>query len=164
MTTKFKNKEYKLTSNLISVGDKLQFEVTNLAFEPVKLDNFQKTTVISIFPSINTKVCDLQTTEVIELSRQYKDIRFISISLDLPSALSEWAQSHEGENMEFFSDYRLRDFGNKSGFLIDQIFLLNRGFIILDANGTVLEVEPNDDVHEQIDFNNLKNLIKKYSK
>lgn len=164
MTTKFKDKEYKLTSKLISVGEQLKFEATDLDFEPITFENFEKTTVISIFPSINTKVCDLQTTEVIELSRNYKNIRFISISLDLPSALAEWAEDHKDENMEFVSDYRMRDFGIKSGFLIDEIFLLNRGFIILDANGKVLEVDANNDVHQQINFEKLKELVEKYSK
>lgn len=67
------------------------------------------------------------------------------------------------ENMEIYSDYRLRSFGLATGFLIDDVFLLNRGYIIADSEGKVLVVEPNSDVHDQINFEQLEKHLQNLS-
>ncbi|WGI36371.1 redoxin domain-containing protein [Mesomycoplasma lagogenitalium] len=159
MKTKFKGIEYSLVNELISKNEKISLSLTDIHFEDVQLNKFEKLTVISAFPSINTSVCDLQTKGIAKLANEFPNVRFISISMDLPSAISQWKSANDLENMEIYSDYRTRDFGLKSGFLIDKIFLLNRGFLIIDKDSKVLEVSANNDVHEQIDFAKLKSLI-----
>ncbi|MGL5205025.1 MAG: peroxiredoxin, partial [Metamycoplasmataceae bacterium] len=57
------------------------------------------------------------------------------------------------------SDYKNREFGMKSGFLIDELFLLNRGIIILDKNNEVIYLEQKSDVHDQIDFDKLETFL-----
>lgn len=89
MQTKFKNKAYNLVSSLIQPGENLEFTVSDINFDVVDFKNFGKTTLISIFPSINTKICDEQTTSIRDLSRKYSQFRFISVSLDLPSAIAQ---------------------------------------------------------------------------
>jgi thiol peroxidase len=39
------------------------------------------------------------------------------------------------------SDYKNREFGKKYGFLIDGIFILARGLIILDENNNVIDFQ-----------------------
>ncbi|MDW2860664.1 peroxiredoxin [Mesomycoplasma ovipneumoniae] len=163
MQTKFKNKAYNLVSSLIQPGEKLEFTVSDINFDVVNFKNFGKTTLISIFPSINTKICDEQTTSIRDLSRKYSQFRFISVSLDLPSAIAQWKNANLSENMEIYSDYRLRSFGLATGFLIDDVFLLNRGYIIVDSEGKVLVVEPNSDVHDQINFEQLEKHLQNLS-
>ncbi|MDW2933744.1 peroxiredoxin [Mesomycoplasma ovipneumoniae] len=163
MQTKFKNKGYNLVSSLIQPGEKLEFTVSDINFDVVDFKNFGKTTLISIFPSINTKICDEQTTSIRDLSRKYSQFRFISVSLDLPSAIAQWKNANLSENMEIYSDYRLRSFGLATGFLIDDVFLLNRGYIIVDSEGKVLVVEPNSDVHDQINFEQLEKHLQNLS-
>ncbi|MHA0261258.1 peroxiredoxin [Mesomycoplasma ovipneumoniae] len=163
MQTKFKNKAYNLVSSLIQLGEKLKFTVSDINFDVVDFKNFGKTTLISIFPSINTKICDEQTTSIRDLSRKYSQFRFISVSLDLPSAITQWKNANLSENMEIYSDYRLRSFGLATGFLIDDVFLLNRGYIIVDSEGKVLVVEPNSDVHDQINFEQLEKHLQNLS-
>ncbi|MDO6825795.1 peroxiredoxin [Mesomycoplasma ovipneumoniae] len=163
MQTKFKNKAYNLVSSLIQSGEKLEFTVSDINFDVVDFKNFGKTTLISIFPSINTKICDEQTTSIRDLSRKYSQFRFISVSLDLPSAIAQWKNANLSENMEIYSDYRLRSFGLATGFLIDDVFLLNRGYIIVDSEGKVLVVEPNSDVHDQINFEQLEKHLQNLS-
>ncbi|MXR57829.1 redoxin domain-containing protein [Mesomycoplasma hyorhinis] len=171
MTTTFKNKKYKLITELIKVGTKIQLELTDKTFQPITISKFDenlegqkayKLAVLSVFPSINTSVCDEQTKGISELAHEFNDVRFISVSVDLPSAIEQWLGMNGKDNIEFYSDHRRRSFGQQAGFLIDEIFLLNRGFLILDKDGTVLEVEANSDVHQQIDFNKLKELIQKH--
>ncbi|WP_434337143.1 peroxiredoxin [Mesomycoplasma conjunctivae] len=159
MTTKFANKEYKLTTPLIQKGQILNFEVTNTKFETIKLNKFSKKTVISVFPSINTSVCDEQTIMINTIAKKYPNVDFISISLDLPTAIAQWLNINHSENITMYSDYKYRDFGQKTGFLIDEIFLLNRGFIIVDHDGKVIAVEANTNVHDQIDFEKLEQYL-----
>lgn len=161
MQTKFKDKKYDLVSSLIEPGETLKFSVSDTNFDVVNFESFEKTTVISIFPSINTKICDFQTVSIRDLSRKYPQFRFISVSLDLPSAIGQWKNANASENLEIYSDYRLRSFGLATGFLINDVFLLNRGYIIVDSEGKVLVVESNSDVHDQIDFEKLEEELKK---
>lgn len=163
MQTKFKNKSYNLIPSLIKPGEKLKFSVSDTSFEKVEFENFGKTTVISVFPSINTQICDMQTISIRDLAKKYPQFRFISVSLDLPSAIGQWQNANQADNLEIFSDYRLRSFGMATGFLIEDVFLLNRGYLIVDANGKVLVVEPNSDVHDQIDFEKLEQKLAQLS-
>lgn len=170
--TKFKNKEYQTTKELITAGTTLKLKLTDKTFEPIEIVDFSKDlkgndkyklAVISVFPSINTSVCDEQTKGIIELSKKHPNVRFISVSVDLPSAIGQWLGMNGADNIEFYSDHRQRTFG-EIGFLIDEIFLLNRGYLILDKQGKVLKVSANSDVHQQIDFNELEQEIQKYKK
>ncbi|AAV27807.1 peroxiredoxin [Mesomycoplasma hyopneumoniae] len=163
MQTKFKNKSYNLVSSLIQPGQKLEFSVSDTNFDVVEFNSFGKTTLISVFPSINTKICDFQTVSIRDLSVKYPQFRFISVSLDLPSAIAQWKDANLADNLEIYSDYRLRSFGLATGFLIEDVFLLNRGYIIVDSGGRVLAVESNSDVHDQIDFVKLEENLKKFS-
>ncbi|AJC49671.1 peroxiredoxin [Mycoplasma flocculare] len=159
MRTKFKDKLYNLVSPLIEPGEKLEFSVSDTNFDVVEFNSFGKTTIISVFPSINTKICDFQTIAIRDLSRKYPQFRFISVSLDLPSAITQWKDANAADNLEIYSDYRLRSFGFATGFLIEDVFLLNRGYLIVDADGKVLVVESNSNVHDQIDFVKLEEKL-----
>ncbi len=46
------------------------------------IQNIKGKKVISLFPSINTKICDNQTQTIARMAQQHKDINFISISTD----------------------------------------------------------------------------------
>ncbi|MGZ9431733.1 redoxin domain-containing protein [Mycoplasma sp. CB776] len=161
MTTKFKQKEYRLLNNGKSLekGDVISFKATNTMFEDVEIKNFDKLTIISIFPSLNTRVCDEQTKEISKLASEFKEVRFISISLDLPSAIAEWKSVNLLPNIEIYSDYKHREFGLKYGFLIDQVFLLNRGYIVINNQNKVIDFSYNTDVHEQINFEKIREII-----
>ncbi|UWD33939.1 redoxin domain-containing protein [Mesomycoplasma molare] len=161
MITKFKQKEYSLlkNENFLKLGEEISFTATNTMFEDVKLEKFNQLTVISVFPSLNTRVCDEQTKEISKLASEFEDVRFISISLDLPSAIAEWKSVNMLPNIEIYSDYKRREFGLKYGFLIDEIFLLDRGFIVINDQNKVIDFSYNENVHDQISFEKIKSII-----
>lgn len=155
MNTFFKDKQRKLLGNEIKINDKLIFSSIDTDFNEISFNKINNITIFSIFPSINTNVCDLQTLSMNKIALTYPKFDFIAISLDLPTALKEWCGSHSVKNIKAVSDYKNREFGEKTGFLIDEIFLLNRGVIILDENNKVIYIAKNSDVHKQINFNEL---------
>lgn len=159
MKTIFKNKDRNLLGDEIFVGSELRFKSIDFDFNECSFEKLNKITVFSIFPSISTKVCDLQTLGMSKLSEEFHQFNFVAISLDLPTTLKEWCGAHKLDNIQVVSDYKTREFGLKTGFLIDEIFLLNRGIIILDKNNKVIFLEKNDDVHKQIDFKHLKKYL-----
>ncbi|MGL5590877.1 MAG: peroxiredoxin [Metamycoplasmataceae bacterium] len=159
MKTKFKDKEWNLIGEKIELGKKLTFKAIDTDFNEIDFGNVKKTTILSIFPSINTSVCDFQTKSMNEIAKKYHQFDFVAISLDLPTALKVWCGSHNVNNIKAVSDYKDREFGKKSGFLIDELFLLNRGIIILDKNNKVIYLERKTDVHDQIDFEKLETFL-----
>ncbi|MDK2820014.1 MAG: peroxiredoxin [Mycoplasmataceae bacterium] len=160
MKTIFKNKERNLLGNQISIGSELKFKAIDFDFGEYSFDNLDKITIFSIFPSISTRVCDLQTLGISKLAKQFDNFNFVAISLDLPTTLKEWCGAHNIENIMAVSDYKEREFGLKTGFLMDEIFLLNRGVIILDKDSKVIFLSRNTDVHKQINFEELENYLK----
>ncbi|MBN3534598.1 redoxin domain-containing protein [Mycoplasma procyoni] len=160
MTTKFKNKEYNLLGTSLQKGQQISLKLTNTMFEDIEIKEFKKLSIISVFPSINTRVCDEQTKGISILANKYPEVDFISVSVDLPSAIAEWKSVNMMPNIEIYSDYKRRDFGLSYGFLIDQVFLLNRGYIVVDQNSKVVDFAYNSDVHQQIDFDKLEDIIK----
>lgn len=164
---RFKGEEYPLCCKNLKVGDLVEdFTVVNSHFKVVKMSDFGKRTrVISVFPSLDTVNGTIQNKRMnAEAHIMNKDIEFISISMDLPTAQTRFAIEHDIENVTFYSDYRFKDFGKKYGFLIEDLGLLSRGLIIIDANNVIKYVEYVEETSEQPNFNfaisTLKPLLK----
>lgn len=104
-----------------------------------------KVTIVSIVPSIDTKVCEKQTHILSEENGGLdKTVRLVTISRDLPFAQKRFAHEAKIHNVEFLSDYRTADFGKSSGLLIDENRLLARAVLVLDKDGIIryMEVVP----------------------
>lgn len=128
----------------IKVGDIApDFEVINAKGAPVRLSDFKgKRVVISVFPSIDTPVCAAQERHFNERAMAAdKDLVVLSISKDLPFALSRFCAAEGLSAVHPLSDYKHSEFGEKYGFLIKENLLLSRGVVVIDANGKVEYVE-----------------------
>ncbi|OHB50074.1 MAG: lipid hydroperoxide peroxidase [Planctomycetes bacterium GWF2_41_51] len=132
-----------LVGNEVKVGDKApDFEVTANDLSPVKFSSFAgKTCIITVVPSIDTKVCDTMTRKFNEEAASLKDAQVLAISMDLPFAQSRWCGSAGIKNLQTLSDYRLASFGNAYGMLIKDLRLLARGIFIVDKAGIIRYVQ-----------------------
>lgn len=65
----------------------------------------------------------------------------LTISMDLPFALNRFCAAEGIENVITLSDYKYKEFGEKYGFLIEELMLLARGIVIIDTNRIVRYVE-----------------------
>ncbi|WP_026476907.1 thiol peroxidase [Alkaliphilus transvaalensis] len=115
-------------------------------------DMDDKVKLISVVPSIDTGVCDLQTMTFNEEAAKLKDVIVVTISMDLPFALNRYCAAKGIENSITLSDHKDASFGTAYGFLIEELRLLSRGVIVLDKNNTVKYVEYVKEVTNHPDY------------
>lgn len=130
------------------------FTCVDAAMKEVTLAQFKgKRVVISVYPSIDTPVCAIQTARFnSEAAALGSDVVILSISKDLPFALGRFCAANGIESVVTLSDYRQSDFGLKYGFLIDQNKLLGRGVVVVDKMGKIVYVQYVDDLTHEPDY------------
>lgn len=98
-----------------------------------------KPTIISVVPSLDTPVCQVQTkTFNTQLGELGDKINALTVSLDLPFAQNRFCGAEGIKNMRSASDYQDRNFGNSYGTLIEELKILSRAVFVLDKEGKVL--------------------------
>ena len=101
-----------------------------------------KPTILSIVPSLDTGVCQIQTKKFNEQLAALKDkVNAVTVRLDLPFAMNRFCGAEHIANMRVGSDYQNRSFGQNYGMLIEELKLLARGVVILDKDGKVVHAE-----------------------
>lgn len=133
-----------LLGEQVSVGDFAKdFTATNLEGKDVHLSDFKgKKILLSIYPSIDTKVCAAQEREFNKrVSSLAPDIVVLALSKDLPFALSRFCAAEGIDRIYSLSDYKDSEFGKKYGFLIKENMLLARGVVVIDQTGHIVHVE-----------------------
>ena len=88
-------------------------------------DLLGKPSIISVVPSLDTPVCQVQTKRFNqELAAMGETINALTISLDLPFAMGRFCGAEDIQNMRVGSDYQDRNFGQNWGMLIEELKLL----------------------------------------
>lgn len=101
-----------------------------------------KPTILSVVPSLDTGVCQIQTKKFNEQLGALGDkVNAVTVSLDLPFAMNRFCGAESIKNLRSGSDYQDRTFGKNWGMLIEELKLLARGTFVLDKNGTVVYAE-----------------------
>ncbi len=124
----------------LQVGEKApDFRVVDTDLNPVSLSDFSgKVVLISVTPSLDTPVCDLQGRKFNELAAGLSDdVVVVNISVDLPFAQRRWCGANNIDRIKVLSDYQERDFGLKYGVLIKELKLLTRSVWIVDKDGVI---------------------------
>lgn len=99
-----------------------------------------KKVVLSIVPSLDTPVCDLQTKRFnLEAAKLSDDVKIVTISMDLPFAQKRWCGAIDGlsDKLITLSDFKTAEFGESYGVLIKGLRLLARALFVVDANGVL---------------------------
>lgn len=163
-TVTMKGNNVTLVGNEIKVGDKApSFTVLDGTMQPVTLDTYKgKVKIISVTPSLDTPVCDLQlrrfNSEVAGLGEKYA---VINVSMDLPFAIKRFCTTAGIENAVAASDHREAAFGTAYGVLIKELRLLARAVFVIDENDKVVYVEYIPEVTSNPDFDKLIAFLKK---
>ena len=124
----------------LTVGAKAPgFIALDKNLQEVKLSDYTgKIKVISVTPSLDTPVCDLQTRRFNhEASLLPSDIVVLNISMDLPFAIARFCTVAGIEKVVALSDHRTGSFGEAYGVLIKELRLLARSVFILDKEDVV---------------------------
>jgi thiol peroxidase len=161
---KFGGNPVTLIGNEIKVGDKApDFTVLNLDLSPLSLsDTKGQVRVISVVPSIDTSVCDIQTRWFNEEAAKIEGLTVLSISVDLPFALKKYCAAQGIAAIKTVSDHKELDFGLKYGFVIEELRLLSRGTIVIDKDDIVRHVEYVANIGDQPDYDKVMAVVKQY--
>ncbi len=111
-----------------------------------------KVKIISVVPSVDTKVCELQTTRFNEEASQLDDTVVITTSVDLPFAQDRFCSAHGIDNIYVVSDHKNLSFGKNYGFVIDELRLLSRGIVVIDKEDVIRYVEYVKEVTQHPDY------------
>lgn len=127
----------------LKVGDKIKEVplVVNSKLDEKNIFEDKNIKVIYTAPSLDTKVCSLQTKQLNEAAKKYPNIKFYSVTVDTPFAQERFCTANEINGLKAVSDFKYHQFGIQNGFFVKEKGLLTRALTILDENNTVKYIE-----------------------
>lgn len=142
-----KGKPFELEGRGIAVGDTLRdVQVTRTDLSQTRItDTRGAVRILSIVPSLDTKVCEQQTHYLSEKNNGLDErVELITISVDTPFAQQRFAEEAGIHNVTFFSDYRCADFGKTHGLFLPGPHLLARTVMVVDKDNVIrrLQITP----------------------
>jgi thiol peroxidase len=145
----FKGSPLALVGPGIKVGDSLrEVKLTQTDLSQVSITDTKgkgKVRIISVVPSLDTKVCEQQTHYLSEKNHGLdKMVELITISVDTPFAQKRFAEEAKINNVTFLSDYRGAEFGKAHGLFLKDPHILARAVMVVDKHNTVryLQITP----------------------
>lgn len=147
----------------IKIGDKApDFTVLTNDLSKFSLKDVEgKVKIISIVPSVDTGVCELQTTTFNEEAAKLEDVVILTISVDLPFAQKRFCSAKGIDKVITLSDHKDLSFGLNYGFAIEELRLLARGIVILDKENIVRYVEYVNEVTNHPNYDKAVEEVKK---
>ena len=158
----FKNSPLTLVGEESKIGDKApEFSVVDKSLKEVKLKDFAgKIKVFTIFPSIDTPVCDMQVRGFNKRASALSgDIVVIGVSKDLPFALSRFCAAAGIDRVVTLSDYQNSSFGENYGLLIKELNLLARAVLIVDKEDKIVYRQVVTEVTNQPNYEEVFNKL-----
>lgn len=166
MNITFGGNKVNLEGKEIKVGDVApSFKAVNKDLSDFNSEDLKgKIVVYSVAPSIDTPVCALQaTTFNEEATKLSDDVKIVTVTVDLPFAQERFCSVKGIDNADIVSDYRYKEFGQKFGFMMEELQLLARGVVIVDRDGKVAYVEYVPEVTNDVNFDKALEEVKKLS-
>ncbi|MBQ3626447.1 MAG: thiol peroxidase [Synergistaceae bacterium] len=133
-----------LVGNEPKIGEKApDFTLLDAKLEPKSLKDFAgKIKVISVAPSLDTKVCNLQLHWFNEdMASRPEGVVVLNVTMDLPFAIGRFCATEGIENAIALSDHREASFGLNYGVLIKELRLLARSIFIVDKDDILRYVQ-----------------------
>jgi len=145
----FQGKPLMLSGNGVKVDDPLRdVKLVQTDLSMVNINETKgkgKVRIISIVPSLDTKVCEQQTHYLSEKNKGLdKMVELITVSIDTPFAQKRFAEEAKIANVTFLSDFRGGDFGKAHGLFLKDPHILSRAIMVVDKDNKVryLQITP----------------------
>ena len=101
-----------------------------------------KTRLISVVPSLDTPVCDMQTKRFNqEASSLPSNVVVLTVSADLPFAQARWCGAAHADKIKCLSDHRETSFAKAYGVLIKELRLLSRSIFVIGPDDKIQYAE-----------------------
>ncbi len=152
----FKGKPVTLVGNEISVGQPApEFSAVGNDLSGVSLSAYRgKVIILSVVPSLDTPICDLQTKRFNEEAGRLGDnVIVLTVSMDLPFAQKRWCASAGASHVVTLSDYKDRHLGANFGLYVKELGLLARAVYVIDKTGVVRHAQLVKEIVEEPDYN-----------
>ena len=159
----FKGNPLTLIGPELKAGDKApDFKLLGNDLGEVSFANWKgKTRILSVVPSLDTPVCDLQTKRFNEEASKLPDnVVVLTISADLPFAQARWCGATNSRKVVTLSDHRDMAFGTSYGVLIKELRLLSRAIFIVGADDKIQYVQYLKEITEHPDYDKALSAVK----
>ena len=150
----------------LKVGDKITQVplVVNTKLEEKNIFDDKNIKVLYTAPSLDTKVCSIQTKILNDEAKKNPDIKFYSITEDTPFAQTRFCTENDINGIKAISDFKYHQFGLQNGLFIKEKGLLTRALIILDKDNTVKYIEYAQDEKNEADIDKALAFLQKMKK
>ena len=140
----FKGNPITLVGPELKAGEKApDFILHSSLVETATLNTFDgKVKLVSVVPSIDTGVCDMQTRRFNEAAAELGDnVVVLTVSVDTPFAQARWCGAAGVDKVVMLSDYKNHSFSEDYGVYIKEFGLAMRSIFVIDANDVIQYVE-----------------------
>jgi thioredoxin-dependent peroxiredoxin len=143
----------KLGDNIVEIDGELpavgstapDFKLATTDLRETTLKDFAgKNVILSIFPSIDTRVCATSVREFNKLATAMPNTVVLSVSKDLPFAHKRFCAAEGIENVMLLSDFLNKGFSKNYGVLMTTggfTGLHARAIVVIDPNGIIKHTE-----------------------
>jgi len=153
MKITFQGNPLTLSGTQLKPGDTLKgFTVAKNDLSPLALSDTKGVRIFLTVPSLDTPVCDMEVREFNKHAAQLSGISIYTISMDLPFAQARWCGAAGVENVVAASDYKDKAFAEATGTMIEELGLLTRAALVVDASGKIVYAEYVGEITEQPNY------------
>lgn len=148
----------------LKIGDSApDFKAQNRDLKEEGLSDYNDTIkIISVTPSLDTPICDLQARRFNqELASLPEDVTVLNISVDLPFAIGRFCTSAGIDKVKALSDHRDTSFGTAYGVLIKESRLLARSIFIIDRENIIRYIEIVPEISHHPNYEKALEAVKK---
>ena len=161
MEIKFMGNPITLEGNELKVGDMApDFTAIDNNMKPVSLKDTKGVRILSVVPSLDTEVCDLETRTFNSKAAEIPNVTIYTISMDLPFAQARWCGAHGVDKVITLSDFKDRLVGKNYGTYIKELGLLTRAVFVIDSSNKITFVEYVPEVTSQPNFDKVLEAAK----
>jgi thiol peroxidase len=154
-TVAFRGAGVPLSGSSLMLGDFLRdAKVTKRDLSTIDLAATKgKVRIISVVPSVDTKVCEQQTHYLSEKNKGLDErVELITVSVDTPFAQDRFAKQAKIDNITFLSDYRSGEFGKAHGLLLEAPHILARSVLVVDENNVIRYMQVTPEIAQMPDM------------
>jgi thiol peroxidase len=149
--------EINTNGDLPKAGDAApDFSLVNEKLNDITLGNYKaKKKLLNIVPSLDTEVCALSTKKFNDAAKEKTDVAFITVSADLPFAMSRFCKAEGTDNVVTLSMMRSRKFAKDYGVLIEDGPLAGitaRAVVVIDEDNNVIHSELVPEIAQEPDY------------
>lgn len=156
----YRGREVQLKNERLKVGDIApEFRLFDGQLQERRLSEFSGVKLISVVPSIDTGVCDLQTRRFIADVKK-NNVTVITVATDLPFALKRWCGDSGNEKAIVLSDYFDHQFALDYGVFMEEVRLNGRAVFVLNEENKITYLEYLEEISQHPDYDAVFDALK----